>query len=90
MLCSAHVKYGAAILTYDDPEKSGYKITLILAIFKNTGVTCEVKDPDGEKGVGEYADFQVFFLKLNFQKANLIKYLIFNKMSLCYRGLHYA
>lgn len=62
MLCSANVQYGAAILTYDDPDNAGNTITLIVVIFKRTNsVTCEVKEPTGEKGPGKFSS--TFFQK---------------------------
>ena len=52
MCCSQHRLYGAAILTYSDPDSHGNTITLIVAIFEKS-VTCEVKEDKGETGVGK-------------------------------------
>lgn len=68
MLCSANVQYGAAILTYDDPDNAGNTITLIVVIFKRTNsVTCEVKEPTGEKGPGKTPRSLQHSFKRNFR-----------------------
>ena len=52
MLCKEHTSFGSSKLVIDDPEKLGNKITMILAVFRETS-KCEVAEETGTQGPGK-------------------------------------